>query len=58
MNAELEKRVVQFLKDVKPLLYHWNQQVSNCGDCKKLAEETAPMVAGLNGLLKELSIER
>ena len=58
MSPDLEARVIQALKDAKPLLYHWTAQVVTCKDCCKVAEETAPFMAGLNSLLKELGVER
>jgi hypothetical protein len=58
MDADLEKRVTQFLKDAKILLYSWTNQVVTCEGCKKLAEETTPLMAGLNTLLKELRVEK
>ena len=54
MEAELEKRVVQTLRDAKKLLAHWTDRANLCETCSKLSEETAPFVAGLNSLLKDL----
>jgi len=57
MDVELEKRVVQTLRDAKKLLSHWTNQVNLCETCSKLSEETAPFVAGLNSLLKDLGLK-
>lgn len=58
MNVEEKhryERIVQHLRDAKALIYHWQVTTDGCKDCAmKLASETAPFVAGLNALLKEV----
>ena len=58
MGPDLEARIIQTLKDGKALLYHWQKTTGPCPDCQKLTEESAPFLAGLNTLLKELGVEK
>jgi len=57
-KTDLLRRVATLLADGKKLIYEWQKTVTACEDCKHLEAETAPYMAGLNSLLKELGLNK
>lgn len=55
-KTDLLRRSANTLRDGKMLLYHWQKTTDACDDCRKLKDEIAPFIAGINNMLKELGV--
>lgn len=53
-KADLLRRSANTFRDGKALLYHFQQTTDACEDCRKLKDEIAPFIKGMNEFLKDL----